>query len=156
MRCELVFSRDEADVALQRLAKADLSRVMAAASRLMLQSVRKNFRDGGRYDRAGSVFGGEEKWLVTNNPKPLVRQGMQGGLMASIAQASDADTAWVTTDKPYAAAHNYGHTYAPRSSLMTRGVNQGFTLPARPFMVIQEEDIEDVKDLIRAHLLGEG
>lgn len=154
MRVELTFSSKEAEVALDRLATANFERPMQAASGILVGSVQTNFSVGGRFDRAGSIMGGTNKWLVTSNPKPLIRQGMNGGLMGSIQPAWDRTSAWVTTNKPYAAAHNFGHVYGARSSLLNRRVNNGFTLPARPFMVIQDEDVEDIIDLLRGFLLG--
>lgn len=148
MRVALTFTGDEAEAVLQRLANPDFTPVMKAGSVLMTGSVRTNFRVGGRVGEPGSILGGTGKWKVTNNPKPLIRQGMQGGLMGSLQPAWDRSSAWVSTNKPYAAAHNFGHTYEPREG------HPGFTLPARAFMVIQQDDITNILGLLRTHLLG--
>lgn len=173
MKLELLFDDRQAQQVLHRLATSDLSRPMAAIAEQMRGSVLQNFRDGGRYDRAGSVFGGSNKWAVTSNPTPLIQMGMRGGLMGSIQARSDAYTAWVTTNKPYAAIHNYGgeQTSYARSELFTRNRDNGKfapgtkagqgqtygestrTVEARPYMVIQDLDIEDYKADLRDHLL---
>lgn len=153
MRAQLVFSSKEARMALAQLANGDLSRPMRAIALILQGSVRKNFSEGGRYDRAGSVFGGANKWKVTKNPTPLVRMGMRGGLMGSITPRSDTDTAYVSSDKPYAARQNFGAAVGARSSLLTHKTKKAGGTPARPWAVIQTEDLEDAKDLLRAWLL---
>jgi len=173
MRIELTFSSQDARHTLAHLANGDLSRPMAAGAEILVDSVQQNFSDGGRYDRAGSILGGSNKWKVTNNPTPLIKMGMQGGLMHSIRGRSDNDSAFVSSDKPYAAIHNFGgsQTSYARSEIFTRNRSQtgkysggtksgrGNTygtssrkVEARPFAVIQKEDIEDFKDLLRDYL----
>lgn len=181
MRIELTFSSQDARHTLAHLANGDLSRPMAAGAEILVDSVQQNFSDGGRYDRAGSILGGSNKWKVTNNPTPLIKMGMQGGLMHSITGRSDNDSAFVSSDKPYAAIHNFGgsQTSYARSEIFIRNRStQGIaghpnlkpyasgtkagrgntykggtrTVEARPFAVIQEEDIEDFKDRLRDYL----
>lgn len=145
-------------------------------------SVVRNFEVGGRYSRAGSIRGGGTRWdLVAGNPTPLVRSGM---LRDSIHAVSTDDTAVVATGLEYAAIHNNGgeiRSYA-RSELFTRnragkgsnsshpnlnpfakgtGAGRGHTygesvrkMPARPFMVVQEDDVAEAKRIVRSHLLG--
>jgi len=164
MKTSISIDRSQVDLVLHRLEHPNFERVMYAGARILSDSVQMNFEVGGRMGAAGSIMGGSTRWAITNNPKPLVRQGMQGGLMSSMQPNWDRSSAWVSTNKPYAAAHNFGHTfsarsYGTRSSLATREVlpkhaSGGYTLPARTFMVVQDEDIENIMELITGYLLG--
>ena len=164
MKTSISIDRSQVDVVLHRLEHPNFERVMYTGARILSDSVQMNFEEGGRMGSPGSIMGGSTRWAITNNPKPLVRQGMQGGLMGSMQPNWDRSSAWVSTNKPYAAAHNYGHTYGARnygarSSLATKETLRphsfgGYTLPARTFMVVQEEDIEAIKEVITKYLLG--
>lgn len=139
---------------MQRISQGNLSHPMAAISIMLQTSVEENFRAGGRYDRAGSIFGGTNKWKVTNNPTPLIKKGMAGGLMGTFAHGSNQSAAWVSNNKPYAAAHNFGVDMGARSNLLTRSTARRMNLPARPFLVIQEEDLEDAQEIIETWAFG--
>ncbi len=149
--------------------------VMAGiAEGVMRTSVVRNFEVGGRFDRAGSIRGGTNKWEpVEGNPTPLVRSSM---LRDSMHAMSTDDTATLAASMEYAAIHNFGGdiTVHARSELFvrnrdaatkkfTKGTTSGrghtigehtVKMPARPFMVLQDHDIEDASDLIRNHILG--
>ena len=141
MRVALTFSGAEVEEVLRRMANPDFTHAMKAGAILLRDSVRTNFQQHGRVGESGSILGGTGKWKVTHNPTPLIRQGMRGGLMASIQPSWDRSSAWASTNKPYAAAHNYGHKY------------ERFTLLARPFLVIQQADIRNISGMLRSYLL---
>lgn len=177
---DLKLNDKEARQALRNLMAAggDLSRPMATISQKLLNSVRKNFREGGRYSRADSIIGGSTKWQdpvdPPSNGSTLYRSGH---LYQSIMPESDSDTATLSTNVEYAALHNFGgeRTSYARSELFTRnrdattkkfakGTTSGkghtigehtVTTPARPFMVVQESDIEDAKIILKRFLLAE-
>lgn len=167
---------------------------MKAVSVMLAQSVRENFAAGGRYSSADSIMGGPNKWApvlhrestvvkgrttVTARQRArlagtsvLMRSGMRGGLMASITASSSQSTAWASTNKVYAAIHNFGgktkpHIIAPRNAkalafltgmqqVITRSVHHpGSNIPARPYMVIQPEDVLDAQEILADFLLGE-
>lgn len=151
MKTSISIDRSQVDVVLHRLEHPKFERIMKSASAILTASVQKNFRVGGRMGEPGSIMGGSSRWAITNNPKPLVRQGMQGGLMSSMQPNWDRSSAWVSTNKPYAAAHNFGHTY---KEIFGKPALGGYTLVARTFMVVQDEDIENIKELITGYLLG--
>lgn len=151
--------------------------VMAGiAEGVMRTSVVRNFEVGGRFDRAGSIRGGTNKWdPVADNPTPLIRSGT---LRDSLHATSTDDTATLAASMEYAAIHNFGGqiTIGARSELFvrnrdaitkkfTKGTTKGrghtigehtVTIPARPFVVLQEADIDEASDLIRDHILGRG
>lgn len=154
MLVRLEMNQGDAQAALKRLASDDFTEPMQAAALLLAASVRQNFRSKGRFDRAGSILGGDNKWKVTQNPKPLIRQGMRGGLMGSIQPRWVRSEAWAATNKVYAAAHQYGMPMGARSSLLTHKQKAAGGIPARPFLVIQRQDVTDIVELVRGFLLG--
>lgn len=130
----------------------NLRPAMAAISEALRSSIVRNFEVGGRYDRAGSIMGGSNRWKeVKGNPTPLLKSGM---LRDSVHSSHSSDTATVGTSMEYAAAQNFGIEVGERASLMTRKVKKAGGIPARPFMVAQEADIKEAKAEIRAYLMG--
>lgn len=91
----------------------------------MHHAVRQNFRQGGR-----------PKWLGLQyrNGKPLVDTG---ALRDSISQLYDNDTALVGTNLVYAAIHNFGGM---------AGRNRKVRIPQREFLVLTNEDKQDLMD----------
>ncbi|HOX52299.1 MAG TPA: phage virion morphogenesis protein [Fibrobacteria bacterium] len=133
---------------LQRLVAAggNLSQPMRVISQKLLNSVRKNFRTGGRYSWAGSIEGGSAQWRPAANPpsrgSTLYRHGH---LFRSILPDSNFDSASVSTNVEYAAIHNFG------GPILRRG-RQVATMVARPFMVIQPEDMIQAQVILERHL----
>lgn len=91
----------------------------------MHHAVRQNFRQGGR-----------PKWLGLQyrNGKPLVDTG---ALRDSVNQAYDNDNAIVGTNMVYAAIHHFGGM---------AGRNRKVRIPARPFLILTNEDKQDLMD----------
>ncbi len=135
-------------------AAADWSPVTEVLSHKLRNSVVDNFDAGGRYDRAGSISGGTETWAAKADGSPSFLQA-SGILRGSILPEHDSNTSTVSTNMEYAARMNFGQEVAERSSLLTRRQKKAGGTPARPFMVVQAEDVEEAKRLGRAHLLGE-
>lgn len=138
--------------------------VMAGiAEGVMRSSVVRNFEVGGRFDRAGSIRGGTNKWdPVADNPTPLIRSGT---LRDSLHATSTEDTATLSASMEYAAAHNFGLPVGERSNLAQKknlkrkdapATRKAGGIPARPFMVMQDADIDEASDLIRDHIMGRG
>ena len=155
----------------------DLSRPMAVISHKLANSVRQNFRVGGRYSSEGSILGGSTKWKKVQNPPTYKKGGERGSvllrstrLMSSIIPESTSHEALATTNVEYAAIHNFGgktkaHPITARNGkalrfagsggiVMRRSVQHpGSKTPARPFAVIQEQDIQDAETVMVAHVL---
>lgn len=91
----------------------------------MHHAVRQNFRQGGR-----------PKWLGLQyrNGKPLVDTG---ALRDSVNQNYDNDTAIVGTNMVYAAIHHFGGM---------AGRNRKVKIPARPFLILTNDDKQDLMD----------
>lgn len=160
-----------------------LGRPMRVISIKMINSIHENFREGGRYSTEGSMIGGSNKWTKAKKPPQYrSKAGGERGtlllrsthLMRSIVPDSTDSTASASTNVEYAAIHNFGGTvksYA-RSEIFTRGRNgsgrftagtkagQGHTIkehdktiPARPYMVVQPQDLDDYEQILVDHIL---
>lgn len=62
-----------------------------------------------------------------------ILQVSAGGLAASVQSGHSATEAWVSSNKPYAAMHQFGGTTSPRSAFPNREI------PARPFLPFDPE-----------------
>jgi len=151
----LVVDDRRARIMLANLDKAggDMSGPMRRISHKMRNSIDENFEKGGRFNRAGSIFGGPRHWEKKADGKPSFLQ-KDGHLRRSFMPESTATEATVSTNLEYAARLNFGSPMGPRASLLTRRQTSSQGTPARPFMVIQNADVEEYKGIIRAHLLG--
>lgn len=119
-------------------------------------SIRKNFEKEGRYNEVGeSVWrGGNKKWpeLRESTVRQRAKSGrsahpilsVSGQLKNSISYQATNGGVTVGTNLAYAAAHQYGTDKAGRS--------KNVTIPARPFLLVQDEDIDDSMSIIAVHL----
>jgi phage virion morphogenesis protein len=108
-----------------REAGRDMGDAWAEIGQLILTSVIRNFDAGGR----------PQRWapLKHRSGKPLIDTGR---LRNSITARSDSDSAEVGTNVIYAATHQFG-----------RGA-----IPARPFLVLQDEDEDEIGRIIGRHI----
>lgn len=146
--------------------------LMKKLSELLIDTVKENFAQQGRPQNwlqlaRATIKDRERKGYWPG--KILQRKGGGSGLLGSIASGYDDESAWVSTNKIYAAIHQFGGTISQgaRSSLhapnryqrsssrhrkgqFKKGTSEahGFlyrartiTIPARPFMVLPEEDL---------------
>lgn len=162
MNFDLQLDLSHARMTLEQLeANAkDMSPAMKAIALKLKASVQRNFEEGGRYESAGEIMGGANKWEPAKAP-PTYKRGNKskgiakgdekgttllrsGHLRRSISASGDRDEALVRTNTEYAAIHNFGGQ---------TGRGRKVKMPARPFMVIQDSDVENAKDLLVRHLL---
>lgn len=135
--------------------------IMAVTGNMVVKSVRRNFREGGS----------PEKWEKSKKPKGMTLIGT-GALMKGIHYELDNDGAAVTIKtgpQKYAAIHQFGGTTAPHEiqarnfkalgfmrggeKVHYRKVNHpGSNIPARPYMLLQDEDIENIKTVMLEYL----
>lgn len=149
--------------------------LIKSISQDMLAAVRRNFEEEGRprWTPLSKRTIRERTRLRYWPGKILVRSGQ---LLRSIQAQATEDTAIVSTNKPYAALHNYGGriNLAARSSttVMNRGkggkwkkskgnTGQGYTykavsivVPKREFMVLTDQDRERINERIKNFLLN--
>ena len=156
-----------------------LGRPMRIISVKMINSIHENFRTGGRYSTEDSMIGGSNKWEPAKKPPQYrSKSGGEWGslllrsthLMRSSVPDSTDSTASASTNVEYAAIHNFGGKV--RSEIFTRGrtesgrfsrgttAGQGHTIkehdktiPARPYMVVQPQDLEEYEQILVDHIL---
>jgi len=147
-------------------------RAMEAIGDLAKESVRTNFAQGGRPDSWAKLKG--------RDGQPL---RYPGRLMNSIGRQVDGNTVHVGTNVVYAAVHHFGAkkgsfgTFAVKVGAHQRIVKQAFgkvlpapvtaavsahsrsvklpwgDIPARPFMLLQRDDVEDINQLLADWIL---
>lgn len=147
--------------ALARLGRsaANLAPVMRVIAGIMHDEVEENFAQQGR-----------PRWLGLKPPVAKRRIGGKilqdsGQLAASIEPGSDANSAWVGTNKVYAAIHQFGgktspHVIAPRykkalafgGRVVKRVQHPGSNIPARPFLVITASGEEHILSAVSRYL----
>lgn len=121
----------------------NLSPAMKKAAVLMLGSVDKNFKSGGRpapwRPLAFSTL--REKRRKGYSPLPLTRTGQ---MKRSIAEGFPSQNSFsIGTAVKYARIHQYGGR---------AGRGHRANIPARPFLVFQGQDLSRIEGLILEHI----
>ncbi|BCB96788.1 Mu-like prophage FluMu G protein 2 [Dissulfurispira thermophila] len=124
----------------------DRRALMRQIAGIMHYAVEENFAEQGR-----------PRWLPLSPKTIAMRQKkgywpgkilqMRGELAASITQQSDNDSAIVGTNKVYAAIHQFGGK---------AGRGKKVDIPARPFLKLTDEDLEEIKRAVVEYLKGGG
>jgi len=140
IRVRLTLSGDDLDRALTRLSRklADLSVPLGVFGHSMMGSVLQNFARQGR----------PKRW------KPLaastiMRKGSDialidtGRMITSIGVACKTDRVVLRADVPYAAVQQHGGRAGRSGSAV---------IPARPFLVFQDEDVAGLKVMLADYL----
>lgn len=140
----------------------DLSPVGPEVTEIALASIDQNFRLGGRFG-AGPLGGGAQKWTPSRRAKE------QGGktlvdtarLASSIQARFAGNTLTVGTNLIYARIHDEGGTIKPKKGKYLKfslGKGKGWrvvskvTIPERPYLVLQDEDVDDIIEAVLAYL----
>lgn len=132
----------------------DMTRVFAEIGENLVASIQQNFETGGRYRAPGDPVGGDNEWKEWSEETKKARRKAgrlsgkilvwDGGLASSIdRQSLGRDFVTVGTNLVYGAIHQYGGK---------AGRGRKVTIPARPYLVAQPEDIEDALDTVRDHI----
>lgn len=151
---------------------ADLTAPLEECAEILVSSIEQNFASEGRFSDADSWRGGPNKWPKSGAAKN--RNGMtlsdSGQLRASVQanvsayKTASGAKAEVGTNKEYAAVHNFGidkdvkvgaHTRTNKkgTTFTVREHSRNMNFPARPFMVVQDEDTEAMIDVLDRHIL---
>lgn len=134
------------DSEIQELAKrafkksSDMSEEMTAVAGIMLDAVEENFEQEGR----------PEQWHPLAEPTQKQREKLgygkqhpilqREGILAGANQANSSSTsAEVTNATEYAAIQHFGGK---------AGRGKKVTIPARPFMELTDDDIEEILDVL--------
>lgn len=120
----------------------DLSPVMRNIAGIMHNAVEENLKQEGR-----------PKWkpLSSKTIKAREKKGywpgkilqMRGELASSITSKYDSSSAMVGTNKVYAGIHQFGGK---------AGRGRKVEIPARPFLKLTDQDIEDIKQAVIDYL----
>jgi len=151
----------------------DITPAMQEVGELVRTSVIRNFEEGGRYSESGNWRGGTKTWQPLSiatlfagrkasfagkrgrfkkgvedrfkNRKTLIKSGV---LMGSITY--NASSSGVTIG-PGAASHKYAaiHQFGGKA-----GRGHKVNIPARPFLVVQDEDLVEIKRVLAQYLTG--
>jgi len=139
-----IDDREVKELTEQLLEKAiNTEPVMRKIAGIMFSAVEENFEQEGRpaWPELSPVTikqrEKEGKW-----PGKILQKS-QGGLAASIQEYHNEETAIVGTNKEYARIHQFGGK---------AGRNLKVTIPARPFLKITDEDLDDIKEVLKEHL----
>jgi phage virion morphogenesis protein len=167
----LFFRTDDdawrADVAALKHHLSDLTPVTRDIATELKQSTRQRFLDGqdpeGRawralslatlitgYKRTGRKRVFTKRGVATRafarhqaRRRILMKQGMRGGLMGSIASEGTHDSAIVSANKRYAAIHQLGGR---------AGRGRKVHIPARPYLGVSRQDEDALKRLVSRYL----
>ncbi|MBU1565575.1 MAG: phage virion morphogenesis protein [Proteobacteria bacterium] len=174
MSLTLTLDKAEFDRTITRLLAGvtDFSPVTGAIAQLLENSVRRNFIEGGR----------PQKWPASKRADRDAGYGRKSGqtlidtarLLNSITGVGDHHEVRVGTNVDYAAAHNFGVDKEITQQVRehVRRITQAFgkqieptavtvkshsrkfhlQLPAREFMLVQEEDWEDIAEIVSKRL----
>lgn len=130
-----IDTSDIGDALNKELAQLDMMRFYEQVGELIVLSIDDNFQQGGRFgvNIAGEWTGGRRKWRPSWRAKEDKGQTLidTGRLVSSITYVASPQGVQVGTNVSYGRKHHYG----------LEG-NQ-----ARPFLVVQDEDIEEINDL---------
>lgn len=106
---------------------------------ILVASIEKNFREGGRYGvgEGGEFVGGPTKWIESGRAKKQSGKTLvdTAQLSTSITYEATASGVEVGTNKIYGAIQHFGGE---------TGKNKAVTLLARPYLVVQDEDLEEI------------
>ena len=135
--------------------------VLPEIGEIIVASVQRNFSVGGRYGTDNEFGGGSNTWT------PSLRAEKGGVTLNDTNILSNSITYNVVgpeelevgTNIEYGAIHHYGGTIEAKQSpfLMFRLATGRFVMvksveiPERPFLVVQNEDLEEIAEAVIAH-----
>lgn len=115
---------------------------------IVLSSIQQNFEEGGRPDKWAALEQVTIDKRIETRRWPgqiLVGLGAGGGLLGSISFRTFAQGVVFSASKIYAAIQHFGGQ---------AGRNKSVTIPARPYMMVQDEDWEEIKEALTDYLTG--
>jgi len=116
----------------------NLTPAMNVIGEIVQSSAVRNFEESGR----------PNKWKPSKRAlhggKTLIGIGIGGGLMGSISYRPFTNKVEISANKKYAAIHQFGGKAG-------RGLK--VNIPARPYMLLQDEDWVEIKDALKGHLI---
>lgn len=130
---------------IRRLGSAEPA--MQEVGEILLESIQRNFEEGGRPTPWQELAPSTIKQRRRLNRWPgriLVRQGTAGGLLGAISYEAASDRVVLVAGKVYAAIQNLGGE---------AGRGHKVTIPAREYMMVQDEDWTEVKTAFEGYVV---
>lgn len=137
---------------------------------LISQIIKRNFDNEGAWNGDDSNIdlfsGGSKKWEKLANPqgdefRKLLRD--TGNLYNNIEVGLNGDQIYISSNAPYSAIHQFGFSGNVTISEHERTSKKGkkfkvkqhskfVSIPARPFIVLSEDDLEEIYELIASFI----
>jgi phage virion morphogenesis protein len=160
-------------------ATANLSPALRYMGEIALESIERNFEEGGRPDAWADLSEATKAIRKKMKKWPgqiLVRKGKAGGLMGALAYNVQPKKLVMTANKVYATTHHYGAkagefgTKEVKIRAHIRNTRKGRVhvraherrmkipwgdIPARSFMIIQTEDWGEMREALGRHIMRE-
>jgi phage virion morphogenesis protein len=148
MEINIRVTRDDVTPLLVKLKArmSTLAPLMKNCGEILLTSIRKNFEQGGRPAKWQGLKTSTIRGRMLQGHWPgkiLVRHGVSGGLLGSISYRASSDKVVVSANKTYAAIHHFGGK---------AGRGHKANIPARPYMMVQNEDWAEIKKLALSYM----
>jgi phage gpG-like protein len=121
--------------------KSAINKAMSVVPDIVSESIQRNFEEGGRYG-GGKAGGGTEKWEPSKRVKryggkTLVNTGrLRNSIGVIVSNVQNGISVKMEAGVEYGAIHQSGGRRTPR----------------RPFLVIQDEDIERIGEAIEKEM----
>ncbi len=113
------------------------------AGEILHTSILRNFEEGGRPNRWTDLADSTKKQRKKQGNWPgqmLVRAGVRGGLMGAVSYDAAPDKVVFLGNKKYSAIQHHGGKAGPGRKV---------TIPARPYMMMQDEDWAEIKGAVK-------
>lgn len=170
---------DFRDKLISKFNNINWSPILGYIENVIKTSIDRNFSEGGRFGNDNPFGGGSNKWIVSKaahkrSGQTLLDTGrLASSVDVNISYKGNQISIEVGSNLPYAAIHNFGGTVKQysRSKLYTqnrkksgqykKGTTWGqgdtvgehtITIPARPFLVLQDEDIDKIKQIVSNYI----
>ena len=136
------------DSAVRRIVKGLLKRLsnttpaMRVIGEIVQESIQTNFEEGGRPKKWKKLKSTTIKQRKRRGHWPgriLVESGVSGGLMGAISYKPFPKKVVMSANKIYAAIHHFGGK---------AGRGKKVTIPARPYMMVQDEDWREIEAML--------
>lgn len=147
----------------------DPTPIMKIIGSTVRASIIRNFEKGGRPQKWKKHSSLTEKRRGAG-AKVLMAQGFAGGLAGSINYSAKKDSVKIGTNKIYGAVHQFGAkkgSFGIVAANIKAHLRKGIkvkahtrkmklpwgNIPARPFLMVQNEDWSEIKDAVNTYLL---
>lgn len=160
----------------RKMASIDYSPIFPAISAVVDRSIQQNFQVGGRWGISDLFGGGSAKWKhssrVSGERKKNSKYGqvlvdsgqLSNSIEVRVKQEGSKIIIEAGSNKVYAAVYQFGfndyvtvrsHTRRSKKgeSYTVKGFSRRMIVDRRPFVVLQKEDIEEIKYIIVKYMI---